>query len=85
MNYFQLKTSGTKEDIIIYTKNSLYGTVKLEKEDDHLYVKNILNLRKGNRNIKIQKDFERLFDLINKDIPFFKDLVSKSEFLSYLK
>jgi len=81
------------EDKIIFRKNSLYGTKGNLKKDDHLYEKNILNLKNivennnsDNEQIaKVQQDFNDLFQYINNDIPFFKFLIDKAEFLEKIK
>ena len=81
-----------EEDKIIFRKNSLYGTKGNPDENDHLYEKNIRNLNcivkrnnSSNREMaKIQKDFNELFEYINKDIPFFNLLINEANFLTKL-
>ena len=92
-----IKANSSESDEIIFRKNSLYGTVanpKIKEDEDHLYQENICNLRKiveSKKNSKdkrvanIQKDFNELFKYINNDVPFFKFLICKSNFLTKLK
>jgi hypothetical protein len=85
-----------KEDEIIFRKNSLYGTKDNPTKYDHLYEKNISNLRKAfeqNREIKnhnnfeieIQEQFNNLFQFINTEIPFFNFLIKEANFLTKIE
>ena len=82
-----------EEDIIIFRKNSLYGTIQNDDYNDHLYQKNISNLKKAVKKNKnddnyiniVQKDFYNLFTFFHKDIPFFKFLIYKANFLKEIQ